>query len=79
MFLANTRFTFETIKDGTLEGWSTSNAGYLPEADLVFALALFIEAKTLDPEPALAFLKPHLAKLLRRALRGGAAGSVAAL
>jgi hypothetical protein len=79
VFLANARFTFETIKHGSLEGWRMSNAGYLPEADLVFALALFIETKALDPEPALACLKPHLAKLLRRALRDGATRAVAAL
>jgi hypothetical protein len=69
VFLANARFTFETFNDGTLQGWQLRNAGYLPETDLVFALALFIQAKALDPEPALACLKPHLAKMLRRALR----------
>jgi hypothetical protein len=79
VFLANSRFAFEPLKDGPLEGWSMSSAGYLPEADLIFALALFIETKALDPEPALACLKPHLAKLLRRALRDGTARSVGAL
>jgi len=68
VFLANARFTFERLKDGTLEGWRMGHAGYLPEADLVFALALFIEAKELDPAPVLACLKPHLAKILKRAL-----------
>jgi hypothetical protein len=65
VFLANSRFMFE----GAPDGWRMSHAGYLPEADLVFALALFHEAKALDPAPALACLKPHLAAMLRHALR----------
>lgn len=69
VFLANARFTFEPLKDGPMQGWSMSHSGYLPEADLIFALALFLEAKELDPKPALACLKPHLAKMLRRTVR----------
>jgi hypothetical protein len=45
------------------------HAGYLPEADLVFALALFLRAKRQEPVEACGCLKPHLAKLLRRAMR----------
>ena len=69
VFLANARFTFETLQSGNMHGWRWSRSGYLPEADLIFALALFLEAKALDPAPALACLKPHLAKLLRRTVR----------
>jgi hypothetical protein len=32
-------------------------------------LALFLQAKSLDPDLARACLKPHLAAMLRRALR----------
>lgn len=69
VFLANTRFSFETLQSGAEQGWRWSRSGYLPEADLIFALALFLRAKHLDAAPALACLKPHLAKMLRRTLR----------
>jgi hypothetical protein len=38
-------------------------------ACLIFALALFLRARSLDGGEACACLKPHLATLLRRALR----------
>jgi len=69
VFLANSRFEFETMSDGVMHGWRMSRAGYLPEADLIYALALFIRAKDLEPETACACLKPHLAKMLRRTVR----------
>jgi hypothetical protein len=69
VFLANARFTFEPFHHGSRQGWHMEHSGYLPEADLIFALALFLEAKELDPAPALACLKPHLAKMLRRTAR----------
>jgi hypothetical protein len=69
VFLANTRFRFEALHDGSMHGWRIGHSGYLPEADLIFALALFIQTRSLDPEPALACLKPHLAAMLRRTLR----------
>jgi hypothetical protein len=46
------------------------HSGYLPEADLIFALALFIRAKAGQADEACACLKPHLAWMLRKALRG---------
>lgn len=69
VFLANTRFTFETMQSGSLQGWRWSRSGYLPETDLIFALALFLEAKALDATEALACLKPHLAKMLRKTMQ----------
>ena len=68
VFLANTRFEFEAISDGPMQGWRWQNAGYLPEADLIFALALFLRAKGLDERSACEALKPHLAKLLKQAV-----------
>jgi len=67
VFLANARFNFE----GLAHGWRIARSGYLPEADLIFALALFIEAKGIDPKSALGCLKPHLAAMMRRTLRSG--------
>jgi hypothetical protein len=69
VFLANARFEFEVLQDGPLQGWQMGHSGYLPEADLIFALALFLRAKSLDAGEACGCLKPHLATLLRRALR----------
>lgn len=69
IFLANSRFEFTGLQEGMLQGWQMHYSGYLPETDIVHALALFIRAKELDPAPALPCLKPHLAKMLRRALQ----------
>jgi hypothetical protein len=68
VFLANARFEFEAISDGPMQGWRWQNSGYLPEADLIYALALFLRAKQLNEAPACGALKPHLAKLLKRAM-----------
>lgn len=70
VFLANTRFDFEVLHDGPLQGWRMGHSGYLPEADLIFALGLFIRAKALEADDACNCLKPHLAAMLRRTLRG---------
>jgi hypothetical protein len=69
VFLANARFRFEALQSGAMHGWRMGHSGYLPEADLIFALALFLQAKSLNPDLARACLKPHLAAMLRRALR----------
>jgi hypothetical protein len=69
VFLANARFNRETYTDGVWHGWRIGHAGYLPEADLIFALALFLRAKDLEADEACGSLKPHLAKLLRRVMR----------
>jgi hypothetical protein len=69
VFMANTVFEFEPIADGVSQGWQMGRSGYLPEQDFIFATALFIAVKELDPGPACECLKPHLAKLLKRALR----------
>lgn len=68
VFLANARFQHEAYVDGPLQGWRIARSGYLPEADLIFAVALFLQVKSLDPAPALACLKPHLATMLKRTL-----------
>ena len=46
------------------------HSGYLPETDLIFALGLFIRVKEIDAGEACGCLKPHLAEMFRRALRG---------
>jgi hypothetical protein len=69
VFLANSRFDFRGFQDHTLQGWQMQYAGYLPEADIIHAMALFIRARKIDPTPAHDCLKPHLTKMLKRALR----------
>lgn len=69
VFLANGRFHVETFSDGPMQGWRMGHAGYLPEADLIFALALFLRTKGFAAEATGDSLKPHLGKLLRRAMR----------
>jgi hypothetical protein len=68
VFLANARFQHEAYVDGPLQGWRIGRSGYLPEADLIFALALFLHVKRLEPGQASACLKPHLATMLKRAV-----------
>ena len=65
----NSVVDFEPLQDGLTQGWRMGRSGYLPEQDLVFATALFIAVKDLDPTSAYQCLKPHLAKLLKRGLR----------
>jgi hypothetical protein len=65
VFLANSAFKIETQADG----WSYSRQGYLPEPDLVFALAVFLKSRQLDPAQALRYLKADLGAMLRRGLR----------
>jgi hypothetical protein len=69
VFLANARFNRETYSDGVWQGWRIGHSGYLPERDLIFALALFLRAKGDEADEACGSLKPHLAKLLRQAMR----------
>jgi hypothetical protein len=69
VFLANSAFQFQQLQDSVQQGWSYARQGYLPETDIVFATALFIKVKAIDPEPAMKHLKPHLGKSLRQALK----------
>jgi len=65
IFLANSRFAFSSDN----VGWSAQGAGYLPEADLVFATALFMRIKDIDASIAEKHLKPRLVKLLKKAFK----------
>jgi hypothetical protein len=69
IFLANTRFSFEGFTATGVQGWKARGFGYLPEADMIFALALFMRLKNMPDDAALAHLKPKLAKMLRTAMR----------
>lgn len=69
VFLANTRFEFSQFTNADTQGWQAQGAGYLPEADIIFAMALFLQIKGLPAEIALPHLKPRLQKMLRKAFR----------
>lgn len=72
VFLANSAFTFEQWRDeglGASQGWSYKRSGYLSETELVFATALFLTLSEQDSADAEVFLKPHLAKQLRQAMK----------
>lgn len=69
VFLSNARFEFSQFSDGDRQGWQASGAGYLPEVDLIFAMALFMSIKNLPESLATPHLKPHLQKMLTKAFR----------
>ncbi len=69
IFLANTRFEFSQFSNGDTQGWQAQGAGYLPEADMVFATALFMRIKNISMERAMPHLKPRLQKMLKKAWR----------
>ena len=69
IFLANTRFEFSQFTNADTQGWQAQGAGYLPEADMVFATALFMVIKDIPMETALPYLKPRLQKMLKKAFR----------
>jgi len=69
LFAANTAFRFQQMQDFQSQGWSYSRHGYLKEREWTFALAVFLNLREIDPAPAVAHLKPHLASQLKRSLR----------
>ena len=69
VFLSNARFEFSQFSDGGRQGWQMSGAGYLPEADLIFATALFMAIKNISETVPKPFLKPRLQKMLSKAFK----------
>jgi hypothetical protein len=68
VFMANTAFEYQQFQDGNLSGWSYSRLGYLPENEMVYGTALFIQKREIDPHLVLKHLKPGLAKTLEKSL-----------
>jgi len=69
VFLANSRFEFSQFQNANSQGWQARGAGYLPEADMIMGLAIFMKIKGLEPEMAGSFLKPRLKKMLPKAFK----------
>ena len=65
VFLVNTRFDFQNNS----QGWSAKGSGYLPEDDMLFALALFLKLNDISPERTREHLKPKLLKRFSKAMR----------
>lgn len=69
IFLANSRFEFGQFQDGEIQGWQAKGAGYLPETDMIMALAIFMSIKEIDVDSAVTYLKPRLGKVLLKAMK----------
>jgi len=69
LFAANSAFRFHQTQDFQSQGWATSRLGYLKEREWVFALAVFLALRGIDPAVAATHLKPHLASQLKRTIR----------
>lgn len=65
VFLSNGRFSYES----TNEAWKSDSTGYLSEAELIVATAIFLQIKRIDPENAGVHLKKHLQKMLKNAFK----------
>lgn len=67
IFMANNAFSFNQFTDVDAQGWQSRRNGYLSEAEHSFALAIFLALKNIPAEDATRYLKPNLAKMLKRA------------
>jgi hypothetical protein len=68
VFMSNTAFEYNQFQDGNLSGWSYNRLHYLPQNELVYGTALFIQKQNIDPSSVLKHLKPGLAKTLQKSL-----------
>jgi hypothetical protein len=65
IFMANS--TFNTSTDANW--WKASYSGYLSETEHIYALAIFLEFQKRETKEAIEFLKPHLKKILKKAVK----------
>jgi hypothetical protein len=69
IFMVNSAFNFRQTSDDQSQGWQSSRNGYLSETEFIYALALFLALQQLPHDAADGYLKPHLRKLLKKAMR----------
>ncbi|SIN59668.1 hypothetical protein SAMN02745824_0199 [Parasphingorhabdus marina DSM 22363] len=67
IFMANSAWNFEGHSSFDQQGWQYERQGYLTERGLVTAIAIWETLAGRDPMAAAPFLKPHLAKDLKKA------------
>jgi hypothetical protein len=70
IFLANSARSFSQFQSAGEMGWSSRTQGYLSEAALVTATAVFQRLAGRDPLEAERWLKDYLARDLRKAAKG---------
>jgi hypothetical protein len=63
IFLANSAFGFSQWTNTQSQGWEFSSRGYLNEAELGFALGIFVVRRKLPPEDAGRHLKRNPAEV----------------
>jgi hypothetical protein len=69
VFLLEAAYTVRTFGDARYHGWSTSRQGYLTEAQLLYALAVFTVLLEQEPREIARHLKSHYRPLYARAVR----------
>ncbi|TDF38417.1 hypothetical protein EYS14_12110 [Alteromonadaceae bacterium M269] len=69
IFMANSAFNFTQFSNSDSQGWQSNRSGYLSESEHIYALAIFLQLKKLPSDKALTYLKPHLRKLLKKAMK----------
>lgn len=69
VFRCNTTFDSASDSDGRSHSWSIERQGYLTEASMLFATALFIRLNGTAPEIAREHIKPRLHKQFDKAVR----------
>ena len=67
VFMTNTAFNFSQYQGGGTQGWSASTQGYLSEAQLLHATALFTVLLGIEPSRATQHLDSHLRGLYKTA------------
>jgi len=69
VFLANSAFTFQQYSSATRTGWRARTQGYLPELQLLNAMAIFCSLSGAPWRDALPHLDAHLRPLLKRLVK----------
>ncbi len=65
VFMANAAFSFNQYTSVDSQGWQSSRAGYLTEAEYSYSLALFLTLKDMPFEKALRHCDPNIKKNLK--------------
>jgi hypothetical protein len=68
IFMANSAFNFSQYSEFDSQGWSTSNSGYLSQAEFSFALAIFVKLKDIQPDSVYPYLNSNVKSLFKKSL-----------
>jgi hypothetical protein len=67
IFMANSAWSFGQFQSGGMQGWASRTQGYLSEAALVTALAVYLRLTGGDPAEATPHIEDYLRKVLSKA------------